>query len=87
VLSSIFLLVIFTPKNKLQLTKNHSPVLALALLEWLISIEMEQYVDIFKRNGFDTKTTLTILDDAMLEIMGITAMAHKTLILKSLNKK
>lgn len=54
--------------------------------EWLMSIGMEQHVTVFEHNGFDTKTTLTILDESMLEGMGITAMAHKVLILKSLGK-
>lgn len=50
--------------------------------EWLKSFKLERYWDTFRDNGYDFMETITELNDATLDLLGIEKAGHRALLLR-----
>jgi hypothetical protein len=54
--------------------------------EWLASLKLEMYTDVFKENGYEMLNAFVGLDDLALLVLGITKMGHRGLLVQEAAK-
>eukprot|EP01084_Bolivina_argentea_P165010 286773_1 len=76
------------PKNKLKSELSSQQKLIL-FKKWLNSLpgsNLEVYLDIFIKNGFESIESLKYLDEETMEKMGINTLGHRKIIIGSINE-
>jgi hypothetical protein len=54
--------------------------------EWLASLQLGTYIDIFKENGYDMLHAFVRLDDSTLLVLGIGKMGHRGILVREAAK-
>jgi hypothetical protein len=54
--------------------------------EWLASLKLETYTDVFKENGYDMLNALVRLDYSTLLTLGINKIGHRGLLVREATK-
>jgi hypothetical protein len=54
--------------------------------EWLVSLQLKTYTDIFKEHGYEMLNTLVELDDSILLTLGIDKIGHRGLLVREAAK-
>jgi hypothetical protein len=58
-----------------------------AVQQFLFNLGLEQYTRLFLENGFETVRLLRTITPDMLDVLGLTKVGHRALLLNTVNNK